>query len=413
MDQNKGFSFNVFNNRVKLYGTLSLVSGLHIGTGRVFSTSMSDSPVLKDFLGSPFIPGSSLKGVLRSNLESSLRSLKPDSSVWLACDPTSKPDDSDSRCISSDAKKKITNANDIDKDKAFFDQSCLICRLFGSMWIASKVHIVDMKVKGDWRNEWLMVRDGVVIDRESETATTGGKYDLEAVPAGTHFTFEMIVENPEPYEMGLIMLGIDLINQGFAMLGGSISRGLGRIKIDIDDIVVLTIDNLLEQIRPKGEPIEDTPPPQESTETTINDTQPQDIDIFDVLTECLKGTKLSHEELVNALKAKGIDEKMLKDKGFGKDKKPWKPFFEKAVKEEKIALSNDKYYLPGEVPVLTVKVEQENTEESSKNQEHEKKIECWKNELWRKLQQDELDKIKSARVESIKKAKVSSEERRA
>lgn len=54
--------FDVFKNRLEITGTLTTVTALHIGVGRSTEPIGSDLPVLKDALGRPLIPGSSLKG---------------------------------------------------------------------------------------------------------------------------------------------------------------------------------------------------------------------------------------------------------------------------------------------------------------------------------------------------------------
>ena len=56
--------------KVKITGILEAVTGLHIGTGGAFSPiGSADLPVVRDVLGNlPMIPGSSLKGKMRTLL---------------------------------------------------------------------------------------------------------------------------------------------------------------------------------------------------------------------------------------------------------------------------------------------------------------------------------------------------------
>ena len=397
-------AFDVFHSRIKLIGTLKIMSGLHVGASRDLGISASDLPVIKDFSGLPFIPGSSLKGVLRSNLESWIRTFNHD----LACDPT----DDDNRCIPSKMKQMIVSPDSKQEiikefggvDNIFLEQSCLICRLFGSPWVASKVHIVDMKVEENWKQELLMVRDGVVIERETETAKPKGKYDFEAVPAGASFRLEILVENPEAYEMGLLMLGIEMLNQGLASLGGDVSRGLGRIKIDIEDIYELTQKNLLDWLQTA-----DKPPEQEHNEpmeqdeppaTTDNDVPQQMGDIHKALIDCLKdaGTSgLKHEELTKAMQDKGITRDKLISEGFGSKKiSPWKPLFDKAIKNRMIVNVDEKFYLPNTVPQNPPESITQESDDSKVKQEKQKeiqeKIKTWKDSLRNKLQKDEIEK---------------------
>ncbi|MEM2913995.1 MAG: CRISPR-associated RAMP protein Csx7, partial [Candidatus Bathyarchaeia archaeon] len=164
--------YHIFSRRVRLRGTITLLTGLHIGAGRTIGTSGSDLPVLKDLNGSPFIPGSSLKGVLRSNTEAFLRSFQGSTKTYLTCcqvggdenskDPASRP------CITRDEKEKLCKQKNA--DALIWQKSCWVCQFFGSPWIASKVHFMDLFLTSPWANELLSIRDGVAIERDSETA---------------------------------------------------------------------------------------------------------------------------------------------------------------------------------------------------------------------------------------------------
>src|SRR5215207_10121039 len=48
---------------------LTCTTGLHIGAGKSADLAGSDLPVLRDALGRPIVPGSSLRGILRSGVE--------------------------------------------------------------------------------------------------------------------------------------------------------------------------------------------------------------------------------------------------------------------------------------------------------------------------------------------------------
>ena len=48
------------------------------------------------------------------------------------------------------------------------------------------------------------LRDGVAIDRDSEKAIDGLKYDFEVVPASAAFDLEITLENATPQDLQLI-----------------------------------------------------------------------------------------------------------------------------------------------------------------------------------------------------------------
>jgi CRISPR/Cas system CSM-associated protein Csm3 (group 7 of RAMP superfamily) len=111
-------------------------------------------------------------------------------------------------------------------------ESCSVCRLFGSPWLASKVKVADLYVHDG--EKWLgrvEVRDGVAIDRDTETAFDGRKYDFEVVPREATFNLHIRIDNPSAEELGLLFIGLREFAGGSAWIGGSTSRGLGQVQI--------------------------------------------------------------------------------------------------------------------------------------------------------------------------------------
>lgn len=65
-----GFNEIVLNGKYVIDAEIKLLTGLHIGTaGNSLDIGGVDNPVIKDVYGKPYIPGSSLKGKLRSLME--------------------------------------------------------------------------------------------------------------------------------------------------------------------------------------------------------------------------------------------------------------------------------------------------------------------------------------------------------
>ena len=62
-----------FIGKLILEGDLECQTGLHIGAGKgSLEIGGADNPVVKDAFGLPYVPGSSLRGRLRSLLEQAL-----------------------------------------------------------------------------------------------------------------------------------------------------------------------------------------------------------------------------------------------------------------------------------------------------------------------------------------------------
>ncbi len=74
-----------FLGKLILEGELQCQTGLHIGAGKgSLEIGGADNPVVKDAFGIPYIPGSSLRGRLRSLLEQTLGLAVPSELVFLS-----------------------------------------------------------------------------------------------------------------------------------------------------------------------------------------------------------------------------------------------------------------------------------------------------------------------------------------
>ncbi|MBD2182391.1 CRISPR-associated RAMP protein [Planktothrix sp. FACHB-1355] len=225
--------FDTFKNRLEIGGTLTTITALRISAGRSTEPIGSDLPVIKDAVGRPLIPGSSFKGALRSRLESFLRGIVGSDRKLVA-----NPAVEDEWSLKADEIKllKETYTNDFDLSTAILEETDLVSRLFGSPWIASKFQVRDLTVLPDsWFGQY-QERDGVAIDRDTETAADAKLYDFQVVPAGTQFEFKAVVENAEPWELGLLTIGLHQFETKQIPLGGGRSRGLGVVKLDIQEM---------------------------------------------------------------------------------------------------------------------------------------------------------------------------------
>jgi CRISPR-associated RAMP protein (TIGR02581 family) len=182
-------------------------------------------------LGRPLIPGSSFKGALRSRIESFLRGILGSDRKLVA-----NPAIEDEWSITSQEMKKIKENFQDDRSLTaeILKHTDLVSHLFGSPWVASKFQVRDLTVQPDaWFGQY-QERDGVAIDRDTETAADGKLYDFQVVPAGTPFDFKAVVENAEDWELGLLTIGLHQFETEQIPLGGGRSRGLGVVKLEID-----------------------------------------------------------------------------------------------------------------------------------------------------------------------------------
>ena len=187
---------------------LEAVTGVRVGAGRATAAEATDAPLLRDPANRPLIPGSSLKGSLRSAAERLLRPLGPGP----ACDVVSD------RCLNEVRGREPT----IDE----LESLCSLCRLFGHPYLAGRLIVGDLVGVG----ERTIIRDGVAIDRRELKQAGSLKYDYEVAAPETCFSGKIRIDDPKPHEMGLLLTLLDLVDQGLVTLGGGASRGLGRLR---------------------------------------------------------------------------------------------------------------------------------------------------------------------------------------
>lgn len=224
--------FDKFENRYILKGILEAVSPLHIGASKErFDPLEVDNGIVRyQSDNSPFIPGSSLKGVLRTYIETILSTgmIKDrDGKAFKSCFVTT---DSCYSKYKEEIKKLKEQKNKEPEEyaKKIYELMCDTCRLFGSQEMASKIYIQDLKVIGDYK---VSVRDGVGIDRDTGTAADRVKYNFEVVEPGARFELCMTFENIEERYEPIINLLVNALKNGNIKIGGKTSRGLGAVKL--------------------------------------------------------------------------------------------------------------------------------------------------------------------------------------
>jgi CRISPR-associated RAMP protein (TIGR02581 family) len=218
-------------NRYTFSSKLEMTTGLHVGGGKA-TLSHTDSPVVLTPEGLPFIPGSSLKGVLRSTIEKFVASLPANLGLHTCGLPNE--DDLSESCSTARqkeiAKKRRDYRNDPEGQEKYMkevrENLCHTCQLFGSPFAAGRIIINDLYLLDEWGGT-TQIRDGVAIDRDKETARPGAKYDFEVVPSTTSFAMHLLIENATPQDLQLISIGLSEFLSGFGGVGGLRSRGLG------------------------------------------------------------------------------------------------------------------------------------------------------------------------------------------
>lgn len=216
--------FRRLERRYLFTGDLVLRTAMHLGGGDA-TLGSTDSPVVRRPDGQPFIPGSSIKGAFRSAVEKLAATLGLSHMDRDALDLTSK---------------WVRQFNERRREEEWSEERTVAevaaewpatAQLFGTQYTASKLSFSDAYLR-DEAASVVQRRDGVAIDRDSERAMDRLKYDYEVVPATVSFSFELLLENPGPVDLGLTCVGLYELRSGFFTLGGKRSSGLGRCVLE-------------------------------------------------------------------------------------------------------------------------------------------------------------------------------------
>lgn len=230
--------FDRFERRSVVNLRLEATTALRVGVGRAHDAITTDLPVLRNALGEPILPGSSLKGVARSQLEALLRARE----VGRVCDPFMEP------CVKDEEREEDRNTSARDRAEAWRqrieDSVCSVCEIFGAPSLASHVTFAEARpVPGSWATS---VRDGVAIDRDLGRVAGPRKYDFEVVEAGAVFQLRVTMENLDPRREGAVLHALKLIDDGFVPVGGFSSRGLGMMqRTGTPTVKEMTADSLV------------------------------------------------------------------------------------------------------------------------------------------------------------------------
>jgi len=206
-----------------LQGIIRCETGLHIGgTKDSLEIGGLDNPVIKHPITDlPYIPGSSLKGKLRSLLEHKYGKFEPTGEPYRG----KKNDEEDRECPIS----RIFGPHHSSKHN--FGPTRIIVR-DASLTEASQTELEKRKI--ELGGSFLELKTETSIDRNIGIARNGTLRTHERVPAGTEFGFEIVIRN---FDWGLcdettenlktVAEALQLLT--YESLGGSGSRGYGKV----------------------------------------------------------------------------------------------------------------------------------------------------------------------------------------
>jgi CRISPR-associated RAMP protein (TIGR02581 family) len=230
------YSFAALQNRLQVRGTLTAQTALRIGSGRSSDINGNDLPVLRDSLGAPFVPGASLKGAFRARVEALVRAVQPGQALDLPQIEAHMRDtimplpDRDAEIQVLSRAGRIAEVDRALSNRVWIN-STLIDLTFGAPWVAGRIFFKDALVDRSLWFDQFEIRNGVALNRDTETVEQGLLYDYEVVPAGMRFGFELVLENAAEWQLGMVLLALRPWQRGDVQIGGFRSRGLGHVQL--------------------------------------------------------------------------------------------------------------------------------------------------------------------------------------
>lgn len=217
---------------ISLKGQITLLSGLHIGGGdNAMEIGGIDNPVIKTN-GKPYIPGSSLKGKMRSLLEINF-GLEKFTGGKVFDSRNFEYEDKDKK------KKHIEISDSIEKS------AITLLRLFGdanpkkdkvigiTRLVVGDCHLSEETLKENYPFELTEIKKETAINRAKGMAQNGSLRETEIVKKDVKFDFDIRIkilndDKDEKELKAMLMRGLELVEKDY--LGGNGSRGYGRIE---------------------------------------------------------------------------------------------------------------------------------------------------------------------------------------
>jgi len=216
-----------------LEGEMLCESGLHVGAGKgSLEIGGADNPVVKDAQGRPYVPGSSLRGRIRSLLEQATGMAVPSELVYISkrkgqevrIHQSDRPDDE--ICILfGRSPGRMEKAGGGDESGVHATPARL--SVFDAPLIAGSI---TPQMRENLDDELTEVKSENAIDRITSQANPR---TLERVPAGARFKIRMVLDllcAEDSVLPALLVQGLALLEDD--ALGGGGSRGNGRVSFD-------------------------------------------------------------------------------------------------------------------------------------------------------------------------------------
>ncbi len=204
--------------KIVLNGIISNISPLLIGGG---GDEETDSDILRDENGKPFVPGTSIAGILRHHLHKHYKGFRSN-------------DTNNSELTLLESYFGSANPDNGNDSKI----------IFSDLVLANDVHI--------------QIRDGIRIDNKTGITSDKAKFDYEVIEPGAEFKFRIeIGGNDKGKLLGLISILKEDIRREKITIGAKTNLGFGRIALKDSSLSFYDLkdkDDIVKWIKKEGNP---------------------------------------------------------------------------------------------------------------------------------------------------------------
>ena len=170
----------------------------------------------------PYVPGSSLRGAIRSHAERAVRTIVGPEAAW-------------NLTRAEEMGKRFSDLEDFDED----DVACLVSRVFGFSALGGRVMVSDgVPISPDMFKSRRKLLDHVALDR-----FTGGAADRHKFNARPYFPppvedpsgdmcFHIELWDFQPWHLGMLLLLLRDLRLGRISIGHGKTKGYGKVRLE-------------------------------------------------------------------------------------------------------------------------------------------------------------------------------------
>ncbi len=226
-------SHRILYRRAVIEVELENISPLRIGSGREpplgSTVDLAVIRITRNGRDEPYIPGTSMKGIFRS-VSGAVAKVEKGLDV---CSGLSKSTCMDVKEVGGKSLMKYVEdmlRENLVKDagEVFFNNACLMCKLFGAPSFGAHIAFGDAYVQDGYS---FGTRTGIAIDRRTGAAFSGALYTVEYVEPGAVFKFDINTTNLPNYALGLLAKVLKMVDRGEVRVGGFKTRGFGVLRL--------------------------------------------------------------------------------------------------------------------------------------------------------------------------------------